>query len=199
MERERGGGSAGACYEGRRRAGNGRRLALEIVACSELVERPVEAVENVERTGDDTFALWGGDLDPTNVTFRSSVAVNPGILGRIGTGIASPPTAFARSSSKVSRAARRRCRTRCRSPGSRTRRRSAPRCTSSTRALAAPTRRATASSSADGASRTWTATPTRRRRGRWATPGCRGRRSGVAPMVASSLRSSSRRGRKEST
>ena len=39
-------------------------------------------VENVhfEHTGDDTFALWGGDLDPANVTFRSSVAVNPGIL-----------------------------------------------------------------------------------------------------------------------
>jgi len=31
-------------------------------------------------TGDDTFALWGASSDPTAVTFKNCVAVNPGIM-----------------------------------------------------------------------------------------------------------------------
>ena len=33
-----------------------------------------------ESTGDDMFVLWGGDLNPQNVTFRDCTAVNPGVL-----------------------------------------------------------------------------------------------------------------------
>lgn len=32
-----------------------------------------------ENTGDDIFVLWGADASPTNVTFKDSTAVNPGI------------------------------------------------------------------------------------------------------------------------
>ena len=34
----------------------------------------------IENTGDDSFALWGADLNPSNVTFKDCRAVNPGIL-----------------------------------------------------------------------------------------------------------------------
>ena len=34
----------------------------------------------IESTGDDSLALWGATLRPTNVTFRDCVAVDPGIL-----------------------------------------------------------------------------------------------------------------------
>jgi len=34
----------------------------------------------IQNTGDDTYALWGAKLNPKNVTFKDSVAVNPGIL-----------------------------------------------------------------------------------------------------------------------
>ena len=34
----------------------------------------------IENTGDDSLALWGATLRPTNVTFRDCVAVNPGVL-----------------------------------------------------------------------------------------------------------------------
>ncbi|CAJ1415813.1 unnamed protein product [Effrenium voratum] len=39
-------------------------------------------VQNVyfENTGDDMFVLWGAGLGPENVTFKDTVAVNPGIL-----------------------------------------------------------------------------------------------------------------------
>lgn len=40
-----------------------------------LVERA-----HFANTGDDTFALWGADLNPTNIVFKDSTAVNPGIL-----------------------------------------------------------------------------------------------------------------------
>lgn len=33
-----------------------------------------------ENTGDDVYALWGAALNPSNVTFRNAVAVNPGVL-----------------------------------------------------------------------------------------------------------------------
>jgi len=35
---------------------------------------------HIENTGDDTFALWGGNLFPENVTFSQCTAVNPGVL-----------------------------------------------------------------------------------------------------------------------
>jgi len=31
-------------------------------------------------TGDDTYALWGGDMQPEDVAFRDSIAENPGVL-----------------------------------------------------------------------------------------------------------------------
>lgn len=31
-------------------------------------------------TGDDTYAVWGADLHPTDVTFEACVAANPGVL-----------------------------------------------------------------------------------------------------------------------
>lgn len=34
----------------------------------------------IQNTGDDTYALWGANLNPTNVTFKNCKAVNPGIL-----------------------------------------------------------------------------------------------------------------------
>jgi len=34
----------------------------------------------MENTGDDGYALWGGDDRPENVTFKDCVAVNPGVL-----------------------------------------------------------------------------------------------------------------------
>jgi hypothetical protein len=33
-----------------------------------------------ENSGDDIYVLWGADLNPGNVTFKDSTAVNPGIL-----------------------------------------------------------------------------------------------------------------------
>jgi hypothetical protein len=33
-----------------------------------------------ENTGDDIYVLWGADLNPVNVTFKDSIAVNPGVL-----------------------------------------------------------------------------------------------------------------------
>jgi hypothetical protein len=45
--------------------------------------RVVDAViENTyfQNTGDDTYAVWGGDLDPEQILFKDSVAVNPGVL-----------------------------------------------------------------------------------------------------------------------
>jgi len=33
-----------------------------------------------QNTGDDVYALWGANLVPTSVVFRSCVAVNPGVL-----------------------------------------------------------------------------------------------------------------------
>jgi hypothetical protein len=33
-----------------------------------------------QNTGDDTFALWGASLNPTDVVFKDCVAVNPGVL-----------------------------------------------------------------------------------------------------------------------
>lgn len=39
-------------------------------------------VENtyIQNTGDDVFVIWGAALNPVNITFKDSVAVNPGIL-----------------------------------------------------------------------------------------------------------------------
>jgi len=39
-------------------------------------------VQNVymQNTGDDVYALWGAASNPTNIVFKDSVAVNPGIL-----------------------------------------------------------------------------------------------------------------------
>jgi NAD(P)-dependent dehydrogenase (short-subunit alcohol dehydrogenase family) len=39
-------------------------------------------VENIHisNTGDDTYAVWGAKLNPSNITFRNITAVNPGIL-----------------------------------------------------------------------------------------------------------------------
>lgn len=39
-------------------------------------------IQNVymQNTGDDVYAVWGATLDPTNVIFKDSIAVNPGIL-----------------------------------------------------------------------------------------------------------------------
>eukprot|EP00932_Pfiesteria_piscicida_P007262 SRR837773.17279.p2 GENE.SRR837773.17279~~SRR837773.17279.p2 ORF type:complete len:396 (+),score=135.21 SRR837773.17279:152-1189(+) len=39
-------------------------------------------VENtyIQNTGDDVYAIWGAKLNPTNITFKDCVAVNPGIL-----------------------------------------------------------------------------------------------------------------------
>lgn len=34
----------------------------------------------IQNTGDDTYALWGANLSPENVTFSRNVAVNTGIL-----------------------------------------------------------------------------------------------------------------------
>eukprot|EP00756_Hemistasia_phaeocysticola_P051034 Hpha_TRINITY_DN2621_c0_g1::TRINITY_DN2621_c0_g1_i1::g.145808::m.145808 len=34
----------------------------------------------IQNTGDDTYALWGGKLNPINVTFSRCTAVNPGVL-----------------------------------------------------------------------------------------------------------------------
>ncbi len=35
---------------------------------------------HIENTGDDSFALWGADLYPENVTFSQVTAVNPGVM-----------------------------------------------------------------------------------------------------------------------
>jgi len=39
-------------------------------------------VQNVyiQNTGDDTYAVWGATLNPTNITFKDCTAVNPGIM-----------------------------------------------------------------------------------------------------------------------
>lgn len=33
-----------------------------------------------DNTGDDTYAVWGANLNPENITFKDCTAVNPGIM-----------------------------------------------------------------------------------------------------------------------
>jgi len=33
-----------------------------------------------ENTGDDSFAVWGANLYPENITFRDSMTINPGVM-----------------------------------------------------------------------------------------------------------------------